>query len=55
HDVVEKSFKDTTFEYSEAVDPEIIGGFIIDVDSVRMDASISNELEQLRHNLIRSN
>ncbi|MDE6296968.1 MAG: F0F1 ATP synthase subunit delta [Muribaculaceae bacterium] len=55
HDVVEKAFSDTTFEYTEEVDPEIIGGFIIDVDSVRMDASLSNELEQLRHNLIRSN
>ncbi|MDE5869666.1 MAG: F0F1 ATP synthase subunit delta [Muribaculaceae bacterium] len=55
HDVVEKAFSDTTFEYTEEVDPEIIGGFIIDVDSVRMDASLSNELEQLRQNLIRSN
>lgn len=53
--VVEKSFSDTTFEYSEEVNPDLIGGFIIDVDSVRMDASLSNELEQLRQNLIRSN
>lgn len=49
--VVENAFKDVTFEYSYAIDPNIIGGFIIDVDSVRMDASISNELEQLRQNL----
>lgn len=55
HDVVEKSFRDTTFEYTEMVDPDLIGGFIIDVDSTRMDASLSNELEQLRQNLIRSN
>ena len=53
--VVEKSFSGTTFEYSEEVDPDLIGGFIIDVDSTRMDASLSNELEQLRQNLIRSN
>lgn len=53
--VVERSFKDTTFEYTITVDPDLIGGFVIDVDSVRMDASISNELEQLRQNLIRSN
>lgn len=49
--VVEKTFKDTTFEYQYDVDPNIIGGFVIDVDSVRMDASVSNELEQLRQNL----
>lgn len=49
--VVEKSFKDVTFEYDYEINPEIIGGFIIDVDSTRMDASIGNELEQLRQNL----
>lgn len=53
--VVEKSFPGVTLEYSYAVDPDIIGGFVIDVDSARMDASISNELEQLRQNLLRSN
>ncbi|MDE6682255.1 MAG: F0F1 ATP synthase subunit delta, partial [Muribaculaceae bacterium] len=55
HDVVEKAFSDTTFEYTEEVNPDLIGGFVIDVDSTRMDASLSNELEQLRQNLIRSN
>lgn len=50
--VVEKSFADTTFEYSYSIDPEIIGGFIIDVDSTRMDASMSGELAQLRQNLL---
>lgn len=49
--VVERAFKGHVFEYSLAVNPDIIGGFIIDVDSTRMDASISNELEQLRQNL----
>lgn len=49
--VVENSFKGRKFEYDYAVDPELIGGFVIDVDSTRMDASISSELEQLRQNL----
>lgn len=53
--VVERAFPDTTFEYETSVDPDLIGGFIIDVDSVRMDASVSGELEQLRQNLLRSN
>lgn len=50
--VVQKSFPNTTFEYSHVVDPDIIGGFVIDVDSTRMDASMSGELEQLRQNLL---
>lgn len=53
--LVEKAFPGRVFEYTTKVNPDLIGGFIIDVDSVRMDASISNELEQLRLNLIRSN
>lgn len=50
--LVEKSFPKVTMEFSYAVDPNLIGGFVIDVDSSRMDASISNELKQLRQNLI---
>ena len=50
--VVEKSFADTTFEYSYELDPEIIGGFIIDVDSTRMDASMRCELAQLLKNIL---
>lgn len=53
--LVEKSFPGRTFEFSEKVDPSLIGGFVIDVDSVRMDASISNEIEQLRQKLLSSN
>lgn len=51
--VVAAAFENTTFEYETVVNPELIGGFVIDVDSARMDASISNELEQLRQNLIK--
>lgn len=53
--VVERSFRNTKFEYSAEIDPDLIGGFIIDVDSTRMDASVSGELSQLRQNLLRSN
>lgn len=52
-DLVANSFKDTTLEFSEQINPDIIGGFIIDVDDSRMDASLSNELEQLRINLLK--
>ena len=50
--LVKDAFKDRKLEFSEAVDPALIGGFVIDVDSVRMDASLSNELEQLRQTLL---
>lgn len=49
--VVERSYKNRKFEYEYAVNPDLIGGFMIDVDSTRLDASISSELEQLRQNL----
>lgn len=50
--MVADSFKDTELEFSEQINPDIIGGFVIDVDDSRMDASISNEIEQLRLNLL---
>ncbi|MDE6578175.1 MAG: F0F1 ATP synthase subunit delta [Muribaculaceae bacterium] len=55
HSLVSKSFSESVLEFSHSIDPDLIGGFVIDVDSVRMDASISNELEQLRLTLLRSN
>lgn len=50
--LVQKSFPGRTLEFSDAIDESLIGGFVIDVDSARMDASVSNELTQLRQNLI---
>lgn len=50
--LVTDAFKDSELEFTEAIDPALIGGFVIDVDSVRMDASLSNELEQLRQTLL---
>ena len=52
--LVEDAFPSSTLEFSESVNPDLIGGFVIDVDAVRLDASISNELEQLRQTLLKS-
>lgn len=49
--VVERSYPGRTFEFQYSLNPDLIGGFVIDVDSTRLDASISSELEQLRQNL----
>ena len=47
-----KSFPDRKLEFATKIETDIIGGFIIDVDQVRMDASISNEIETLRQKLL---
>lgn len=54
-DLISGSFPGRSFEYTLKIDPKIVGGFVIDVDSVRMDASISNGIEQLRQKLLSSN
>lgn len=41
-----------TMEYSHRVDSGLIGGFVINIGSERLDASISNELKQLRLKLL---
>ncbi|MDE5838277.1 MAG: ATP synthase F1 subunit delta [Paramuribaculum sp.] len=41
-----------TMEYSSEVKPELIGGFTVQSGNERLDASVANELKQLRLNLI---
>ncbi len=43
---------DGVLEYEEIVDPELIGGFTILIDNTLLDASIKNELKQLRLKLL---
>ncbi len=42
-----------TMEYDYSVEPSLIGGFTVTVNSERLDASVSNELKQLRLSLIK--
>lgn len=51
-DLIEKHVNGAEVEYSEAVDPDLIGGFTIGIDSERLDASIKNELKQMRLKLL---
>ena len=39
-------------EYSSAVDPQLIGGFVVNVDNERLDASVRQQLQQMRQHLI---
>ena len=41
-----------SMEYHHSVDPELIGGFTVAVDNERLDASVANELKQLRQTLL---
>lgn len=54
-DYVKKAFEGRTLEFTEVVNPDLIGGFRIDVDNNRIDASVAGELEQLRQKLISRN
>lgn len=50
--LVDKHLKGASMEFSQAVDPELIGGFVISINDERLDASVSNELKQLRLKLL---
>ena len=39
----------------EKVDPEIIGGFIFELEGYRVDGSVSGELKRIRRQLVEKN
>lgn len=49
---VQAHLGDRTLEYRERVEPSLIGGFTVRVDSQLIDASMSNELRKLRLKLL---
>ncbi|MBR5101986.1 MAG: ATP synthase F1 subunit delta [Muribaculaceae bacterium] len=51
-DLVKQRLNGKELELTVQVDPEIIGGFIIDVDSQVLDASTKNDLNKLRLKLL---
>lgn len=51
-DVIAAHVGNGTMEYNYSVDPALIGGFTITVNSERLDASVANELKQLRLKLV---
>jgi F-type H+-transporting ATPase subunit delta len=53
HKLIEKHLNGGSMEYSQRVDSQLIGGFVVNIDSERLDASVQNELKQLRLNLLR--
>lgn len=51
--LIEGHLQGGSMEYSQRVDSQLIGGFVVNIDSQRLDASVQNELKQLRLNLLR--
>ena len=49
-----KKQTDKTLEFVYEVDPVLIGGFILRVDSMQLDASVNSELKKLRLKLLNS-
>lgn len=50
--LIQSHLGDGTMEYSFNVNPDLIGGFTVTIDSERLDASVASELKQLRHALL---
>jgi len=52
---VMKKYTDATIELSGTVDPELIGGFVINWKDKQYDASVSHEIEKLRRAIAKIN
>ncbi|MDE6703091.1 MAG: ATP synthase F1 subunit delta [Muribaculaceae bacterium] len=51
--IIEKNLNGGSMEYTSSVNPDLIGGFTVTIDNRRLDASVRNELKQLRVNLLK--
>lgn len=46
---------DSEVHFTASVDPELIGGFVFELDGYRLDASVRTRLEKIRHCLVDDN
>lgn len=49
------SVTDGTIELEKCVDPELIGGFVLNVETYQLDASIKSQLRMVKDQLLNSN
>ena len=42
-------------QIEEEVQPDLVGGFIVEIDGMRMDASVQEQIRRLRRELIDNN
>ena len=50
--LVEAHLHGATMQFSAATDSDLIGGFVINIDNERLDASLRNQLKELRLGLL---
>lgn len=50
--LISKHISGGTMEYTGSIDPDIIGGFVVNIDNQRLDASLAHEFNQLRQTLL---
>lgn len=51
-ELITKHLNGASMEYMAMVDPELLGGFTVSIDNEKLDASVANELKQLRLKLL---
>ncbi|MGM0496643.1 MAG: ATP synthase F1 subunit delta [Bacteroidota bacterium] len=49
---IKDTFRANKITFTEKVNPELIGGFIIQIDDKLLDASVRKQLDKIRHNLV---
>ena len=50
-----QSVTDGTVEFKKEVDPDLIGGFILNVETYQLDASIKSQLRKIKDSLLNRN
>ena len=50
--LVEANLHGGTMDFSSSVNPDLIGGFVVNIDNERLDASLRNQLKELRLRLL---
>lgn len=51
-EMISKRLENGSMEYSWSVDPNLIGGFKINIDNDQLDASVESELRRLRQQIL---
>ncbi|MBD5321190.1 MAG: ATP synthase F1 subunit delta [Bacteroides sp.] len=51
-DFIQRHLGSAVMEYNHRIDPDLIGGFVVNIDNEKLDASVANELKQLRLKLL---
>lgn len=50
--LIQRHLGSAAMEYNHLINPDLIGGFQVSIDSEKLDASVANELKQLRLKLL---